>query len=187
MPDCFSMVSITYLLVPIFNDRPYTWEQTISRDPTTTMSSKPSSAALTSQPRSDSITTSSHNTSDSVELGIMTNRTTLNSVNLSFLGGCLCSAIYPSNFIACSYRTDVAKFFEPSVRCIADSVLKMAANTHQPIKVRSPQSDMSLGTPHIVQHVVLVGGFSASDWLVTKVSQVLSPKGLNVVHPENYV
>ncbi|KAJ2912890.1 hypothetical protein MD484_g7534, partial [Candolleomyces efflorescens] len=66
--------------------------------------------------------------------------------------------------------TDVAKFFEPSVKCIADSVLKMAASTQKPIK-----------------HVVLVGGFSASDWLVSKVSQALRPKGLNVVHPENYV
>ncbi|RXW14410.1 hypothetical protein EST38_g11445 [Candolleomyces aberdarensis] len=66
--------------------------------------------------------------------------------------------------------TDVAKFFEPSVTCIVDSVLGMDANTQKPIK-----------------HVVLVGGFSASDWLVSKVNQALSPKGLNVIHPENYV
>ncbi|KAJ2928235.1 hypothetical protein H1R20_g8854, partial [Candolleomyces eurysporus] len=66
--------------------------------------------------------------------------------------------------------TDVAKFFEPSVTCIIKSVLIMVANTRKPIK-----------------HVVLVGGFSASDWLVSKVNQALSPKGLNIIHPENYV
>ncbi|KAJ2912877.1 hypothetical protein MD484_g7539, partial [Candolleomyces efflorescens] len=66
--------------------------------------------------------------------------------------------------------TDVASFFEPSVRCITDSVLKMMSATRKPIK-----------------HVVLVGGFSASDWLVSKVRHVLSRKGLKVVHPDNYV
>ena len=37
------------------------------------------------------------------------------------------------------------------------------------------------------QHVVLVGGFAASDWLFSKVYELLTPVGLNVVRPENHV
>ena len=39
----------------------------------------------------------------------------------------------------------------------------------------------------IFQHVVLVGGFAASDWLFTKVQELLTPTGLNIVRPENHV
>ncbi|TEB37894.1 hypothetical protein FA13DRAFT_1725514 [Coprinellus micaceus] len=66
--------------------------------------------------------------------------------------------------------SEVASFFEPSVKCIVDSVLDMIKNGHQKIK-----------------HVVLVGGFSASDWLFTKVDEALAPKGLNVIRPESHV
>jgi len=34
---------------------------------------------------------------------------------------------------------------------------------------------------------VLVGGFSASDWLLAKVLEVLTPLGLNIIRPENHV
>ncbi|KAF6752246.1 hypothetical protein DFP72DRAFT_991107 [Ephemerocybe angulata] len=66
--------------------------------------------------------------------------------------------------------SDVASFFEPSVKCIVDSVLDMIKSGHKSIK-----------------HVVLVGGFSASDWLFNKVEEVLQPKGLNVIRPESHV
>jgi hypothetical protein len=32
-----------------------------------------------------------------------------------------------------------------------------------------------------------VGGFAASDWLFSKVHELLTPVGLNVVRPENHV
>ncbi|KAJ3530024.1 hypothetical protein NMY22_g8745 [Coprinellus aureogranulatus] len=67
-------------------------------------------------------------------------------------------------------KSDVAGFFSPSVRCIVDSVLDMKTHGHKSIK-----------------HVVLVGGFSASDWLLAKVEEALAPKGLNVLRPENHV
>ncbi|KAG2016352.1 hypothetical protein CC2G_009524 [Coprinopsis cinerea AmutBmut pab1-1] len=66
--------------------------------------------------------------------------------------------------------TDVAKFFEPSVKCIVDAVEEQIKNGH-----------------HTIKHVVLVGGFSASDWLFHKVDEALKPKGLNVIRPENHV
>ncbi|TFK21092.1 hypothetical protein FA15DRAFT_672873 [Coprinopsis marcescibilis] len=66
--------------------------------------------------------------------------------------------------------SDVAQFFEPSVKCIVDAVLDQIKNGH-----------------HTIKHVVLVGGFSASDWLYSKIDEVLSPKGLNVIRPENHV
>jgi hypothetical protein len=40
---------------------------------------------------------------------------------------------------------------------------------------------------NVIQHVVLVGGFAASDWLFENVQSSLAPSGLNVLRPENYV
>ncbi|KAF8805122.1 hypothetical protein BYT27DRAFT_7258239 [Phlegmacium glaucopus] len=66
--------------------------------------------------------------------------------------------------------TDVAQFFQPSVDCIVKAVLDQKRIAHKPIF-----------------HVVLVGGFAASDWLYTKIHDVLTPLGLNIVRPENHV
>ena len=44
-----------------------------------------------------------------------------------------------------------------------------------------------IGIYGTIQHVVLVGGFAASDWLFEKVQSSLTPKGLKVTRPENYV
>ncbi|KAH6897540.1 hypothetical protein BKA70DRAFT_751100 [Coprinopsis sp. MPI-PUGE-AT-0042] len=65
---------------------------------------------------------------------------------------------------------DVAGFFQPSVKCIVDAVNEQIKDGH-----------------HTIKHVVLVGGFSASDWLYSKVDEALKPKGLNVIRPENHV
>ena len=40
---------------------------------------------------------------------------------------------------------------------------------------------------YIFQHVVLVGGFAANDWLFSKVYELLTPIGINIVRPENHV
>jgi len=66
--------------------------------------------------------------------------------------------------------SDVAEFFRPSVDCIVKAVLEQKSSAHKPIS-----------------HVVLVGGFAASDWLFSRVQDLLTPVGLNVVRPENYV
>jgi len=39
----------------------------------------------------------------------------------------------------------------------------------------------------MISHVVLLGGFAASDWLFSKVNELLSPLGLDIVRPENFV
>ena len=44
-----------------------------------------------------------------------------------------------------------------------------------------------LNHPLYFQHVVLVGGFAASDWLFYKLHDLLAPVGLNVVRPDNHV
>jgi tRNA A37 threonylcarbamoyltransferase TsaD len=64
----------------------------------------------------------------------------------------------------------VSSFFEPSIQCIVDAVKDQLKNAHKEIK-----------------HVVLVGGFAASDWLFNQVNARLSKDGLNVVRPEIYV
>lgn len=66
--------------------------------------------------------------------------------------------------------SDVAMFFEPSVECIVKAVLDQRKVAHKPIS-----------------HVVLVGGFAASDWLFNKVHEKLLPHGLNIIRPENHV
>ncbi|EFI28249.1 hypothetical protein CC1G_14274 [Coprinopsis cinerea okayama7 len=63
----------------------------------------------------------------------------------------------------------VAEFFEPSVKCIIEALRA---------QIRSAQN---------VKHVVLVGGFSASNWLWEKVSESLKPLGVEVFRPQNYV
>jgi len=66
--------------------------------------------------------------------------------------------------------SDVAQFFQPSIDCIVEAVLEQKSSAHKTIS-----------------HVVLVGGFAASNWLFSKVHELLIPAGLNVVRPENHV
>jgi len=65
---------------------------------------------------------------------------------------------------------DVAKFFQPSIDCIVEAVREQMADAHK-----------------MISHVVLVGGFAASDWLFNQVHEALAPFGLNVVRPENHM
>jgi len=65
---------------------------------------------------------------------------------------------------------DVAMFFQPSISCIVKAVLEQMTNAHKTIL-----------------HVVLVGGFAASDWLFNEVHQALASLELNVVRPESHV
>ncbi|KAF9047780.1 hypothetical protein BJ165DRAFT_1468128 [Panaeolus papilionaceus] len=66
--------------------------------------------------------------------------------------------------------TDVATFFEPSVKCIIDAVKQQKETAH-----------------HNFSHVVLVGGFAASDWLYMEVSKELKKSGYSVVRPDHHV
>jgi len=66
--------------------------------------------------------------------------------------------------------SDVAQFFQPSIDCIVKAVLEQKSSAHKTIS-----------------HVVLVGGFSESDWLFTKVHELLTPLGLNIIRPENHL
>ncbi|RXW25679.1 hypothetical protein EST38_g186 [Candolleomyces aberdarensis] len=66
--------------------------------------------------------------------------------------------------------TEIAKFFDPSVKCVVSSVLSLIQQGQTPIK-----------------YIVLVGGFSASEWLVSKVDEALKPYGLSVVRPDSPV
>ena len=95
-----------------------------------------------------------------------------------------------SNFTV--FRTDIAQFFQPSIDCIVKAVLEQMNSAHKTISVglNLYSSFFRHCFPiHLLyfQHVVLVGGFSASDWLFSKVYESLTPLGLNVVRPENQV
>ncbi|KAF9480732.1 hypothetical protein BDN70DRAFT_832251 [Pholiota conissans] len=64
--------------------------------------------------------------------------------------------------------TDIAEFFQPSIDCIVKAVLEQKDAAHAPIS-----------------HVVLVGGFSASDYMLTKIHAALNSCGLSIHRPEN--
>ena len=88
------------------------------------------------------------------------------------------------------FKSDVAKFFQPSIDCIVKAVLEQKKSAHKTISVSLYTSIFKFRfLNHLLhfQHVVLVGGFAASDWLFTKVYELLTPLGLNIVRPENHV
>ena len=87
------------------------------------------------------------------------------------------------------FRTDLAQFFQPSIDCIVNGVLEQKDNAHKTISVSLYLSFFSSISLHLLyfQHVVLVGGFAASDWLYSKVHELLTPHGLNIFRPENHV
>ena len=88
------------------------------------------------------------------------------------------------------FRTDIAQFFQPSINCIVKAALEQKNSAHKTISVSLCSTLFTYRFPdHLLyfQHVVLVGGFAASDWLFSKVYESLSPLGLNIVRPENHV
>lgn len=64
----------------------------------------------------------------------------------------------------------VREFFRPSIKCITEVVMEQRK---------------SAGVK--VAHVVLVGGFTASDWLRNEVQKMLRPYGLDTIRPEKGV
>ncbi|KAF9047847.1 hypothetical protein BJ165DRAFT_1527104 [Panaeolus papilionaceus] len=66
--------------------------------------------------------------------------------------------------------SDVALFFQPSIDCIVNAILEQVHVQSKPIS-----------------HVVLVGEFSANDWLFEKVKTALVPHDLTVFRPESHV
>jgi tRNA A37 threonylcarbamoyltransferase TsaD len=90
-------------------------------------------------------------------------------------------------------RPDVASFFELSINCIVESVRdQVKSDKQRSIKVffylRYVHSKLQKSNiPFFLQHVILVGGFSASDWLLEKVDEALRPLGLNVIRPDSHV
>ena len=84
----------------------------------------------------------------------------------------------------------MASFFEPSIQCIIDSVLEQRKKAHKKFTVSiSYLLSTHGGFFDIVdwQHIVLVGGFAASDWLYKQVSEALKKKGFSVVRPDHHV
>lgn len=65
---------------------------------------------------------------------------------------------------------DVASCFEPSVKCVVDTVIEQ----HRVARQR-------------FSHVILVGGFAASDYLHNRLRAMLEPSGFLVIRPENHV
>ncbi|KAF9523664.1 hypothetical protein CPB83DRAFT_862443 [Crepidotus variabilis] len=65
---------------------------------------------------------------------------------------------------------DVAEFFQPSVDCVVEAVLE---------QIKAQGSN--------IRHMVLVGGFGASDWLYQRAKDRLAGKKLTISRPENNV
>ncbi|TFK63659.1 hypothetical protein BDN72DRAFT_963759 [Pluteus cervinus] len=64
--------------------------------------------------------------------------------------------------------TDVAKFFDPSVKCIIDAIL-------------GHKQYLTVST------VCLVGGFAASDWLYSSVLSAVAAKGVSLCRPDSHI
>ncbi|KAF8181796.1 hypothetical protein BJ912DRAFT_1145353 [Pholiota molesta] len=65
---------------------------------------------------------------------------------------------------------DIASFFKPSIDCIIKTAIDQKNTALKPIS-----------------HVVLVGGFAASNYMFNTVHAALSSAGLKVLRPENHV
>ncbi|KIJ93867.1 hypothetical protein K443DRAFT_134933 [Laccaria amethystina LaAM-08-1] len=66
--------------------------------------------------------------------------------------------------------SDICTFFEPSVECIVKAIL-----------------DQWKSAKGRISHVVLVGGFAASNWLLSEVQRSLKPFRLNIFRPDTRV
>ena len=89
-----------------------------------------------------------------------------------------------------AFRSDVALFFQPSLDCIVKAVLEQKNSANNMISVCFNTSFFKYNFHnHLLyfQHVVLLGGFAASDWLSSKITELLTPLGLNIICPENHV
>lgn len=88
--------------------------------------------------------------------------------------------------LASSCSSDVAKFFQSSIKCVVDAVLNQMESAQ--ISVSLYFSTARVRTDLFwFQHVILVGGFAASDWLYERVKAALTKKGLVVIRPANHV
>ncbi|KAF8868964.1 hypothetical protein BD779DRAFT_1582049, partial [Infundibulicybe gibba] len=66
--------------------------------------------------------------------------------------------------------SDVASFFDPSVRCIVQAIIEMRASVLKP-----------------ASRIFLVGGFGASDYLFSKLKQSLEKLHLELYRPDTHV
>ncbi|KAF9523699.1 hypothetical protein CPB83DRAFT_862504 [Crepidotus variabilis] len=64
----------------------------------------------------------------------------------------------------------MARFFQSSIECVVKAVL-----------------DRQQASTQGIRHVILVGGFSASDWLFDNVRAILSRRGITIIRPENNI
>ncbi|KAG6918266.1 hypothetical protein DXG01_015640 [Tephrocybe rancida] len=65
---------------------------------------------------------------------------------------------------------DVSTFFEPSIICIVECIIKQRKSSSKPIN-----------------SVFLVGGFAASDWLFSQLKSSLEPLGLSFSRPDSHL
>lgn len=85
--------------------------------------------------------------------------------------------------------TDVALFFQPAIDCIVKAVQEQRHAAHKTISVSIDSVMMILHSQlrQKIQHVIFVGGFGASDYLLNQVTKVLQPLGLSILRPESHV
>ncbi len=85
----------------------------------------------------------------------------------------------------------VAEFFTPSVRCIVNAVVAQTRLKRSNITVCYLLFVLETTSGFIlydnIQHVVLVGGFSANDWLFDQIKQSLASQSLTVIRPESHI
>jgi hypothetical protein len=82
---------------------------------------------------------------------------------------------------------DVANFFQPSIDCIVQAVVDQERSALKEVSVSQISSRGCTPFKAWLEHVVLVGGFAASDYLFQRVEAQLTRKGLMLVRPDNRV
>lgn len=65
---------------------------------------------------------------------------------------------------------DVATFFEPSITCIKEAIMKQRKHARKPISC-----------------IFLVGGFSASEYLFSQLKESLEPMGIELCRPDSHL
>jgi hypothetical protein len=80
----------------------------------------------------------------------------------------------------------LARFFEPSIETIVNSITGLQKKTKPPISVSITRTSCLKGVEISLETVILVGGFGQSDFLFQRVEESLRAMGLRLCRPHDH-
>lgn len=136
-------------------------------------------------PKCGLATTSNRSIFDSVPPAITIQRTTSGLVSSNYKGWLPLLYSYPKFLKKCCSSSDVASFFQPSIDCITETMEDICEHSTYPISVSRGSFYQTFSESEFEnQHVVLVGGFSASEWLYKRLAAAVEPRKLQILRPQ---